>query len=196
MTEVPRCPKADCGAPMVLRTAKRGRNAGGQFWGCTKYPHCTGTRAVEKSPGQSLPAPTKPAAAAPMRPEYGPRAAELEDRRRTPERQAAGPNRFSQVAWIDATLDRPGWIAQYAPCGASLRSVPYPPTILRATSTCWIAREDLPSFRPSDAGVVRVASLFKKVIQRGDPTSLRLLCNRCDAAPGPQGEARGWAPCS
>jgi hypothetical protein len=33
-----KCPK--CGKPMVLRTAKRGANAGNQFWGCSAYPKC------------------------------------------------------------------------------------------------------------------------------------------------------------
>jgi len=32
------CPK--CGAEMILRTAKRGANAGNQFWGCSNYPKC------------------------------------------------------------------------------------------------------------------------------------------------------------
>ena len=32
------CPK--CGAEMVLRTARRGSNAGNQFWGCSNYPRC------------------------------------------------------------------------------------------------------------------------------------------------------------
>jgi hypothetical protein len=36
----PRCPK--CGSEMVLRTAKRGDNQGGKFWGCSKYPGCWG----------------------------------------------------------------------------------------------------------------------------------------------------------
>jgi ssDNA-binding Zn-finger/Zn-ribbon topoisomerase 1 len=27
---------------MVLRTAKSGRNAGAQFWGCSGYPDCRG----------------------------------------------------------------------------------------------------------------------------------------------------------
>ncbi|MVF24844.1 hypothetical protein EVC37_25075 [Methylocaldum sp. BRCS4] len=27
---------------MVLRTAKRGTNAGGQFWGCSSFPKCRG----------------------------------------------------------------------------------------------------------------------------------------------------------
>ncbi|MCK5802092.1 MAG: four helix bundle suffix domain-containing protein [Lentisphaeria bacterium] len=34
------CPQ--CGKPMVLRTAKTGRNAGSQFWGCSGYPDCRG----------------------------------------------------------------------------------------------------------------------------------------------------------
>jgi hypothetical protein len=33
-----KCPK--CGSSMVLRKAKRGVNAGNQFWGCSGYPKC------------------------------------------------------------------------------------------------------------------------------------------------------------
>jgi predicted RNA-binding Zn-ribbon protein involved in translation (DUF1610 family) len=33
-----KCPK--CGSSMVLRTAKKGANAGSQFWGCSAYPKC------------------------------------------------------------------------------------------------------------------------------------------------------------
>lgn len=33
-----------CGSAMVLRTAKRGENAGEKFWGCSKFPQCRGTR--------------------------------------------------------------------------------------------------------------------------------------------------------
>lgn len=40
----PLCPK--CGLPMVLRTAKRGGNAGQQFWGCMNYPRCQEMLAV------------------------------------------------------------------------------------------------------------------------------------------------------
>jgi predicted RNA-binding Zn-ribbon protein involved in translation (DUF1610 family) len=32
------CPK--CGAKMVLREVKKGKNIGNQFWGCTNYPKC------------------------------------------------------------------------------------------------------------------------------------------------------------
>ena len=38
----PACPV--CASTMVLRTARRGANAGGEFWGCPRYPHCKGTR--------------------------------------------------------------------------------------------------------------------------------------------------------
>jgi restriction system protein len=43
-TDTPNCPI--CGSEMVGRTAKRGSNAGSQFWGCSQYPRCRGTRAV------------------------------------------------------------------------------------------------------------------------------------------------------
>ncbi len=36
------CPR--CGAPLVMRTARRGANAGSQFIGCSRYPKCTYTR--------------------------------------------------------------------------------------------------------------------------------------------------------
>jgi len=35
-----------CGKPMVLRTAKQGKNAGSQFLGCSGYPECKGTTSV------------------------------------------------------------------------------------------------------------------------------------------------------
>lgn len=38
----PACPQ--CGAGMVKRTARKGGNAGGEFWGCSKYPTCKGVR--------------------------------------------------------------------------------------------------------------------------------------------------------
>jgi restriction system protein len=41
---IPKC--TQCGAQMALRTAKSGKNAGSQFWGCTKYPNCKATAKV------------------------------------------------------------------------------------------------------------------------------------------------------
>jgi four helix bundle suffix protein len=40
----PTCPA--CGKPMVVRTARKGEGAGSQFWGCSGYPDCKGTRPV------------------------------------------------------------------------------------------------------------------------------------------------------
>jgi restriction system protein len=38
----PMCP--ECRSGMILRTAKRGANAGSEFWGCSRYPKCKGIR--------------------------------------------------------------------------------------------------------------------------------------------------------
>jgi len=44
-SSAPTCPL--CSRPMVKRTARRGAGAGGEFWGCTGYPDCRGTRAAD-----------------------------------------------------------------------------------------------------------------------------------------------------
>lgn len=36
------CPR--CGSKMIRRMARRGRSSGRMFWGCSRYPSCTGTR--------------------------------------------------------------------------------------------------------------------------------------------------------
>jgi len=36
------CPR--CGSPMVRRVAKAGASIGSEFWGCTRFPDCRGTR--------------------------------------------------------------------------------------------------------------------------------------------------------
>jgi len=41
-TGVPFCPV--CQSRMAKRKAKRGANAGNEFWGCINYPDCRGTR--------------------------------------------------------------------------------------------------------------------------------------------------------
>lgn len=38
----PECPL--CSSAMVKRTARKGANAGNEFWGCSAYPECRGTR--------------------------------------------------------------------------------------------------------------------------------------------------------
>lgn len=43
---VPSCPV--CNSTMVLRTARKGKNVGQQFWGCSEFPKCRGTRIYGK----------------------------------------------------------------------------------------------------------------------------------------------------
>lgn len=42
----PTCPK--CGSVMVRRIAKRGQNAGSEFFGCSRYPECKGIRDLNR----------------------------------------------------------------------------------------------------------------------------------------------------
>lgn len=37
-----------CGKPMVLRTARKGKNAGNQFYGCTGFPKCRNIVGIEQ----------------------------------------------------------------------------------------------------------------------------------------------------
>ena len=41
----PACPV--CSKPMIRRAARRGANKGSEFWGCTSYPACRGTRPIQ-----------------------------------------------------------------------------------------------------------------------------------------------------
>ena len=38
---MPKCPK--CGSEMILRKAKKGKNVGNSFYGCSNFPKCWGT---------------------------------------------------------------------------------------------------------------------------------------------------------
>ena len=140
----PTCPEPGCGKPMVLRTARRGRNAGGQFWGCSGYPHCKGLRNLGSGEGHES------------------SSEEATDR----ERPSAARGR-RRVEWRDGTLQRSGWIARYTLGGASLRSIDLPREVTRRYATCWIARESLDSYHPADPATRRVIALLRKILQRG-----------------------------
>ncbi len=45
--DAPVCPK--CGSAMRKRTARSGPNAGKPFWGCSRWPECTGRIAVKEN---------------------------------------------------------------------------------------------------------------------------------------------------
>ncbi|MCV4342247.1 topoisomerase [Pseudomonas capsici] len=40
----PNCPH--CKKTMIMKVARSGRNAGGDFWGCKDYPKCRGMRGI------------------------------------------------------------------------------------------------------------------------------------------------------
>jgi len=42
--DAPTCPL--CGKPMIKRMAKKGVNSGKEFWSCSDYPKCNGTKAL------------------------------------------------------------------------------------------------------------------------------------------------------
>ena len=42
--DAPACPV--CGKPMIKRVAKKGVNSGKEFWSCSGYPECNGTRRI------------------------------------------------------------------------------------------------------------------------------------------------------
>ena len=149
----PTCPDPSCGAPMQLKLARRGRNAGGYFWSCTRFPACRETRDYE-GPGA------------------GHRAAGENGGQPEPARI---PRR---VIWADGTLDRPGWTCRYTAVGGSLRAFPESQQVAPMLSQCWIARTE--GLADVDPDVERVAGLLKKIIQRGtapplDPASERAL---------------------
>ena len=59
--QVPDCPK--CGQSMVRRTARRGANAGNEFWGCSEFPRCRGIvqyqQPAEAPADKDVPAPVQ-----------------------------------------------------------------------------------------------------------------------------------------
>ena len=96
----PSCPVPTCGRPMTLRTARRGQNAGGQFWGCTDYPRCKGTRQYTDSdtPETTYTQPDTHDSAVPPTPE-------------------ANTSKPQPVHWSDGT-PRPDWDTVYESIGS------------------------------------------------------------------------------
>ena len=135
----PACPK--CGSSMVMRTTKRGKNIGNQFWGCSTFPDCwkripisDQTRgntdadasggAGEDRDGGVAPVNTKAKSVRADRSEEDPDAAAFQRR----------------VDWADGTFNRRGWTARHASAGGSLRALPDACAV--QLGCCWVARED------------------------------------------------------
>jgi ATP-dependent DNA helicase RecQ len=202
--EAPDCP--DCGGPMEVRRARRGQNAGGLFWGCLDYPDCRGTRdhsssengpadaaALAQQPG---PPPDCPKGHGPMRLKIarkGPKAgrpfwscstfpacnATLDaDLPVSSHDTGNRPRRDLPVAWMDGTLDRPGWTCWYTSVGGSLRCFADSRELGERVGQSWIARTETSSGGNPD--VQRVVGLCRKILQRGaappiDPRAERAL---------------------
>ncbi len=150
--EEPTCPK--CGGSMVKRTARRGRDAGKQFWGCEHFPGCRGTVSIAGAP--------RPAD------EQSGRPGSSESAEQPP--AASSRSRLPlPVTWSDATVDprvRPGWVCRHAMVGASLRAIPGSQAAFRPLAACWIARPDTGVRKPSE-GLRRFSGSIMKVLQRG-----------------------------
>ncbi|MGH3005675.1 MAG: RecQ family ATP-dependent DNA helicase [Gaiellaceae bacterium] len=67
--EAPLCPKGH--GPMQLRTARRGANRGGLFWGCSVYPVCKEAFSYESGDGAAAPVTEIDLGPAPSCPEQG-----------------------------------------------------------------------------------------------------------------------------
>lgn len=136
-----------CGAPLVLRTAKRGPNAGNHFLGCSRWrpgEHHT-TRPLEGDFARDVP-PTRAGGIS-----------------------AASATAPVKVTWYDAATARATWLSTYTVGGARLRCLPdeLHQAVRDDLATCWIAAQDLPSFEPSDEATARVVGMMHKVLKRG-----------------------------
>lgn len=209
----PSCP--DCGEPMAVRTAKQGSNAGNQFWGCTQYPECTGTRTIGGQPGEDDPGseaddkPECPDCGRTMQlrtAQRGKRAGEqfwgcsaYPDCRGTrPFEEEKGGTAVSEpvdrslhgslrraVTWHDGTLSRSGWTGRYTSIGGSLRALPEGEEIAASLSQCWIAVS--PDRTEKASGPTPFTRAMRKMLQRGSsppihPTSERRLFEDLDWA--------------
>lgn len=174
---VPECPKS--GSAMVKRTARRGANAGGRFWGCSTYPRCKGTRPDSDDVAYTTRQPADDMSDAPGSPTRGAApnpATERGTDHATPaytketEVNVGHDRPCRRVDWYDATLRRSGWRAFYTTVGASLRSLP--DRRFAGLANCWAAREERPALHnerganPED-GRRLVTATMRKLLARG-----------------------------
>ena len=60
----PECP--NCGSRMKIKIAKKGFNAGNEFWGCTRFPQCRGTVSIQKSGAEPAVKPRRSSSSLPV----------------------------------------------------------------------------------------------------------------------------------
>lgn len=163
------CP--ECGAPMVLRTARRGRNAGNQFYGCSAYPSCRGTRPLDDVSGDE---------------------GSVQSQKGRAEILGLQP----RVMWADWAEGRE-WSTLYTIGGGRLRSSDQIEKFVDTASP--VAKSRLQQTfvavggmdRPiRDPALDQVVGTFRKLLQRGDhppldPTAERNLARAIESTPIP-----------
>lgn len=130
---------------MMVRVAKRGPNAGNQFWGCTKYPTCKGTRPFDQ--GSSV------------------------DGAQSPPPTVGGvADSGIPIVWSDAA-SRAGWGVEYTTIGAYPgfardHLVPDEYSLARALSQTALLFDRRRDQAPTDAARL-LGTLLSKLLQRG-----------------------------
>ena len=179
-----------CGAEMVLKTARRGPNAGSEFWGCSNWSRNAqhSSWSLEDAESSSTGDPSSSQDHDPSR----------RTRSASTTRTAASATatlRPEKVLWSDLADHRDEWESRYTSAGARLRTIPESliPGLERDLGTCWLAASDLDSHHPAEASTQRVLAMARKILQRGalpfiDPRIETELLERSGLAvtePGP-----------
>ena len=143
---------------MQKRVAKKGKNAGGEFWGCSTFPKCRGTLSID---GGGNPVDGQQNAAVPNpvgQPAVG---------------SVGNPKR---VLWADGTLRRDGWKCQHISLSGSLRSH----VISKSgfAESVFVARQDLLAYQPASADTRRVIDIWNKVLSRGTASPIHPAAER------------------
>ena len=149
-SDVPSCP--ECGTLMVLRTARKGRNAGEKFWGCARFPDCKGTRPVSPDTDGSGGDPTPTRDEIPSPPESSSVSSPL------------------PVAWIEGTW-RSDFIPEYVSVGAMPGVVHdrlgEQSTLERLLTQCLFLYRRARSRQNATQHAQLVSALLGKILQRG-----------------------------
>ena len=135
---------------MVLRTARRGRNAGGQFWGCPHYPGCRGIRPIAEEVASEPPLTV--GGAVPQG-----------------QQDAIESTASIPITWVES-VSRPDFVAEYVSIAAlpgTLQGHVTDNSILaRALGQClFLSRRSRP--RQGRDYQRLVSSLLLKIVQRG-----------------------------
>lgn len=156
-SEAPSCPQ--CDANMILRTARRGPNAGNQFWGCSDYPRCKGTRDYLDEHSNTL-------TEKQTHTNIGENSLPTQHKQKRSNTIQASP-----VSWSEA-FRRESWIAEYD----SIGSIPLPlirsnaqitPDLLRTLSQTLFLTTRERSRINSDDDQSAIGAVLLKLLRRG-----------------------------